>query len=74
MIRLILTAAFLLPTAALASAQTPSLPVPAAPVARDVPGAKELPDKTLTYKILFDAEKGADKPGDVNWQVHVAGI
>jgi intracellular sulfur oxidation DsrE/DsrF family protein len=73
MIRQILIAALLLPTATLASAQTPSLPVPAAPIARDVPGAKELPDKTLTYKILFDAEKGADKPGDINPTLLTAG-
>ena len=39
MIRQILIAALVLPTAALASALTPSLPVPAAPVARDVAGA-----------------------------------
>jgi hypothetical protein len=52
-----MTAAFLFATATLASAQTPSLPVPAAPVARDVPGAKELPDKTLTYKIIQSLKK-----------------
>jgi len=71
--RTAMTAAFLFGTATLMSAQTPSLPVPAAPVARDVPGAKELPDKTLTYKILFDVEKGADKPGDINPMLLTAG-
>ena len=73
MTRTAMTAALLLTVATVASAQTASLPVPAAPVARDVPGAKELPDKTLTYKILFDAEKGADKPGDVNPTLLTAG-
>lgn len=73
MTRTAMTAAFLFATATLASAQTPSLPVPAAPVARDVPGAKELPDKALTYKILFDVDKGADKPGDVNPMLLTAG-
>jgi intracellular sulfur oxidation DsrE/DsrF family protein len=68
-----MTAALLLTVATVASAQTAPLPVPAAPVARDVPGAKELPDKTLTYKILFDAEKGADKPGDINPTLLTAG-
>src|SRR5215471_11914664 len=71
--RTAISAAFVLMTAAFASAQTASLPVPTAPVARDVPGAKELPDKTLTYTILFDAEKGADKPGDINPMLLTAG-
>jgi intracellular sulfur oxidation DsrE/DsrF family protein len=63
----------LLVAATLGSAQTATLPVPAAPVVRDVPGARELPDKALTYKILFDAEKGADKPGDINPTLLTAG-
>lgn len=71
--RTVLAAAFLSATTAGAFAQTAQLPVPAAPVARDVPGAKELPDKTLTYKILFDVEKAADKPGDVNPMLLTAG-
>jgi len=71
--RTAIAAAYLLAGATLASAQTAALPVPAAPVTRDVPGAKELPDKTLTYRILFDAEKGADKPGDINPTLLTAG-
>jgi intracellular sulfur oxidation DsrE/DsrF family protein len=71
--RTALIAAFLMTITTVASAQTASLPVPQAPVARDVPDAKELPDKSLTYKILFDAEKGADKPGDVNPTLLTAG-
>jgi len=73
MTRTAMTAAFLLAIARVVSAQSASLTVPAAPVARDVPGARELPDKTLTYKILFDAEKGADKPGDINPMLLTAG-
>lgn len=76
MIRTVMTAAVVLTTATVVSAQsagTASLPVPAAPVARDVPGARELPEKTLIYKILFDAEKGADKPGDINPMLLTAG-
>lgn len=73
MTRTVLAVVFVCSTATLASAQTASLPVPAAPVARDVPGAKELPDKTLTYKILFDAEKGPEKPGDINPMLLTAG-
>jgi intracellular sulfur oxidation DsrE/DsrF family protein len=46
------------------SAQT--LPVPDAPVARDIPGAKELPDPAMTYKVVFDISKAADKPDEVN--------
>src|SRR5262245_58333854 len=68
-----MAAAFLFLIATHASGQTASLPVPAATVARDVTGANELPDNTLTYKILFDAENGADKPGDINPTLLTAG-
>jgi intracellular sulfur oxidation DsrE/DsrF family protein len=47
-----------------ASAQT--LPLPNSPVAKDIPGAKELPDPGTTYKVVFDIAKAADKVGDVN--------
>jgi intracellular sulfur oxidation DsrE/DsrF family protein len=46
------------------SAQT--LPIPGYDAARDVPGAKELPDPGVTYKVVFDIAKGASKPEDVN--------
>jgi len=43
-----------------------SLPVPDGPVARDLPGAKELPDPNLTYKVVFDIASAAPKIDDVN--------
>ena len=42
------------------------LPVPGVDPARDVPGAKELPDPKTEYKVLFDAAAAPDKPGDVD--------
>jgi intracellular sulfur oxidation DsrE/DsrF family protein len=47
-------------------AQTQSLPIPGIEAARDVPGAKELPDTTTEYKVLFDAARAPDTPTDVN--------
>ena len=46
------------------SAQT--LPIPSAPVAVAIPGAHELPDPSLTYKVLFDIAKAAPKIDEVN--------
>ena len=43
-----------------------ALPVPGVEPARDVPGAKELPDPKAEYKVLFDAAAAPAKPGDVN--------
>jgi intracellular sulfur oxidation DsrE/DsrF family protein len=43
-----------------------SLPVAGYDAARDVPGAHELPDPALTYKIVFSAAQAAPKPGDIN--------
>ena len=48
------------------SAFTETLPVPDGLVATDIPGAKELPDPALTYKVVFDIGKAAPKIGDVN--------
>jgi intracellular sulfur oxidation DsrE/DsrF family protein len=47
-----------------AFAQT--LPLPDAPVAKDIAGAKELPDPNMTYKVVFDIAKAADKVDEVN--------
>ena len=47
-----------------APAQT--LAIPGGDVARDVPGAKELPDPNMTYKVVFDVASAAPKVGDVN--------
>ena len=43
-----------------------TLAIPGGEVARDVPGAKELPDPAMTYKVVFDAASAAPKVGDVN--------
>jgi len=45
---------------------TQSLPVPGVDPARDVPGAKLLPDPKATYRVLFDMASAPAKPGDVN--------
>jgi intracellular sulfur oxidation DsrE/DsrF family protein len=42
------------------------LPLPDSPAATDIPGAKELPDPSLTYKVVFDIAKAAPKIDDVN--------
>lgn len=43
-----------------------TLPLPDYPVARDVPGARLLPDPKLEYKVVFDAAIAADDVDDVN--------
>jgi intracellular sulfur oxidation DsrE/DsrF family protein len=43
-----------------------ALPLPDAPVATDIPGARELPDPNITYKVVFDIGKAAPKVDDVN--------
>jgi intracellular sulfur oxidation DsrE/DsrF family protein len=42
------------------------LPIPGVEPARDLPGAKEIPDTTTEYKVLFDVAQAAAKPTDVN--------
>jgi len=43
-----------------------ALPVPGVEPARDLPGAKEIPDATTEYKVLFDVVQAAAKPTDIN--------
>jgi intracellular sulfur oxidation DsrE/DsrF family protein len=43
-----------------------ALPIPGVEPARDVPGAREIPDSKTDYKVLFDVATGGDKPGEVN--------
>lgn len=43
-----------------------ALPIPDAPVATSIPGAHELPDPSLTYKIAFSVKKAAPKVDEVN--------
>jgi intracellular sulfur oxidation DsrE/DsrF family protein len=47
-------------------AWTQALPVPGVEAARDLPGAKEIPDATTEYKVLFDAARAPEKLTDVN--------
>ena len=47
-------------------------PVPGVDPARDVPGAKEVPDAKTEYKVLFDVAKEAPKATDVNPMLQTA--
>lgn len=51
--------------AALAQSEQ-SLPIPGGEVAKDIPGAKELPDPNVTYKVVFDIAKAAPTIDQVN--------
>jgi intracellular sulfur oxidation DsrE/DsrF family protein len=48
-----------------AAASNPAL-VPGYEAARDLPGAKELPDPATDYKVVFADGQDAKNPGDVN--------
>ena len=56
----------------LSSAQDAALPIPNVAAARDVPGAKEVPDKSTEYKVLFDVARAPGKPTDVNPMLETA--
>lgn len=43
-----------------------SLPIASVEAAKNVPGAKELPDPNLTYKVVFDLAAAAPKVDEVN--------
>jgi len=43
-----------------------SLPIPGGEVAKDLPGAKELPDPNMMYKVVFDIATAAPKIDEVN--------
>ncbi len=43
-----------------------SLPVAGYDAAKELPGAKELPDPTLVYKVVFDLSKAAPKIDEIN--------
>lgn len=43
-----------------------NLPVAEYGAARDVPGAHELPDPSMTYKVVFDIGKASPKADEVN--------
>jgi intracellular sulfur oxidation DsrE/DsrF family protein len=44
----------------------PALPIPSVDSAIDFSNAHEMPDPSLTYKMVFDIGKAAPKPDDVN--------
>ncbi len=48
-----------------AASEAPLL-VPGYPAARDLPGARELPDPKTDYKVVFADGQDAKNPGDVN--------
>jgi intracellular sulfur oxidation DsrE/DsrF family protein len=43
-----------------------ALPVPGVDAARDVPGAKEMPDTKAIHKVVFDMATAGPKPGEVH--------
>jgi hypothetical protein len=42
------------------------LPLPDSPVATDIPGARELPDPNIIYKVVFDISKASPAIDEVN--------
>jgi intracellular sulfur oxidation DsrE/DsrF family protein len=48
------------------SKSVPALPVPSVGAAQDIPGAKELPDPAMTYKVVFSVATAAKNPDQVN--------
>ena len=60
-------AAILLAHAGAARAQSANpLPIPSVDSATDFPNEHEMPDPSLTYKIVFDIGKTVSKPDEVN--------
>ena len=43
-----------------------ALPIPEVAAAKDVPGAREMPDPNMVYKVVFDIKSGSDKVDQVN--------
>ena len=52
--------------AATSSASAQALPVPGVEAARDVPGAKEMPNPAIVHKVLFDMATAGPKPTEVH--------
>lgn len=63
-IRLLVVTSLLVAPARLAAAQT--LPVPGVEAARDVPGAKEMPNTGIVHKVVFDVATANPKGADVH--------
>ena len=49
-----------------APAHAQALPVPGVEAARDVPGAKEMPNPAIVHKVLFDMATEGPKPAEVH--------
>jgi intracellular sulfur oxidation DsrE/DsrF family protein len=49
-----------------AAASADALPIHEVAGATDIPGAHELPDPNMTYKVVFDIKDPAPKPDDVH--------
>ncbi|MEP7116168.1 MAG: DsrE family protein [Acidobacteriota bacterium] len=60
----LLLGASLIATPAALSAQ--ALPVPGVEPARDIPGAKEMPNPAVVHKVVFDMGTAGPKPTDVH--------
>ncbi len=52
--------------ASVSSAAGQALPVPGVEAARDVPGAKEMPNPAIVHKVLFDMATAGPKPTEVH--------
>ncbi|MCC6988068.1 MAG: hypothetical protein IT181_03665 [Acidobacteria bacterium] len=48
------------------SASAQALPVPGVDPARDVPGAKEMPNPAIVHKVVFDMATASPKPTEVH--------
>jgi len=48
------------------TAQAQILPVPGVDAARDVPGAKEMPNPNIVHKVVFDVGTAGPKPTEVH--------
>jgi len=62
---LLLAISIALPGSAGAQSAQP-LPLPDSPVAADIPGAHELPDPNIVYKVVFDIGKAAPRIDELN--------
>jgi intracellular sulfur oxidation DsrE/DsrF family protein len=62
---LLLALSITMPRSAVAQS-VQALPLPDSPVATDIPGAHELPDPGIVYKVVFDIAKAAPKIDEVN--------
>jgi intracellular sulfur oxidation DsrE/DsrF family protein len=49
-----------------------ALPIPGVEPARDLPGAREIPDAKTEYKVLFDVVRAAPNAGEVNPMLQAA--